>query len=478
MKGLQRVLFWSMFLLLISSAPAKANSFEQEMEQYLSGEPSLNGAIVGITVRSAENGEILFMHNGKTRLRPASNLKLLTAATALAKLGPSYSFKTSVVTDGKIKGNTLRGNLYLVGKGDPTLQSVDFDMLAEKIKNLGFNKIEGDLIADDTWYDDVRLSPDMIWSDEHHYYGGQISALTASPNTDFDAGSVIVEVSPGNAVGKSGEIRLIPPNDYVKVLNQVSTVTPDGTSNIKFRRIHGTNIITVVGVIPMKSSRKREYIAVWEPTGYALSLFKQSLEKQGIKVTGKIRYGQSNNGQVLVTHRSIPLSKLLIPFMKLSNNVHAEVLIKEIGKVHHEEGSWEKGLEVVNEQMEVYGINSESLFIRDGSGISHINLVTSNALTQLLFRVQKEPWFDSFYEALPVAGGKGKLVSGTLHRRMATMNVRAKTGTLTTVTSLSGYMQTKKGNSVIFSILINNIYDEAEGKKIEDRIVEKLFNHL
>lgn len=477
-KNLQRILYLMISFLLVCSTPTKASSFEKELEQYLLAEPLLDGALVGISVRSANTGEILLEHNGNLRLRPASNLKLVTAATALEVLGDNYTFQTNIVTDGKINGKVLKGNLYLVGKGDPTLQVADFDDFALKIKNLGIKKIEGDVMGDDKWYDDVRLSPDMIWSDEHHYYGGQISALTASPNTDFDAGSVIVEVKPGKVVGDGAEMRLLPQNDYVKLVNKVYTVTPDSKANIKFQRIHGANTITVEGVIPIHSSGTREYIAVWEPTGYALNLFKQAIKKQGIIVKGKENNGNLKGGQVLVTHNSIPLSKLLVPFMKLSNNIHAEVLVKEMGKVHRGEGSWNKGLEGVREQMERYGIDSKSLLIRDGSGISHINLVTSNALTQLLFRVQKETWFDSFYEALPVAGGKGKLVSGTLHRRMATMNVRAKTGTLTTVSSLSGYMQTKKGKSVIFSILINNIYDEAEGKKIQDRIVEKLFNHL
>lgn len=471
-----RIAFMILSIFLLCSPHISASSFSAELEQFLKEEPSLDGALIGISVRSAKTGELLFENNGDTRLRPASNLKLITAAAALAKLGEDYTFRTELATDGKLKGRTLKGNLYIVGKGDPTLQSADFDTLAKKIKRLGIETIEGDIIGDDTWYDDVRLSQDLIWSDEQHYYGGQISALTASPNNEFDTGSVILEVKPGQSAGEGAVIRAIPANKYVKIINRVSTVTPDSASNIQFLRLHGTNTIAIEGVIPIGSSGKREYIAVWEPTGYALYLFKQSLEKQGIKIGGRINTGKWSDGQVLVTHHSLPLSKLLVPFLKLSNNVHAEVLVKEMGKVLHGEGSWEKGLAVVGEQMGLYGIVREALFLRDGSGLSHLNLVTSNALTQLLFQVQKEPWFDTFHHALPVAGGKGKLESGTLRKRLATINVRAKTGTLTTVTSLSGYLQTKSGEPLIFSILVNHIYDEGEGKKIEDKIVEILSN--
>ncbi|MFE8699402.1 D-alanyl-D-alanine carboxypeptidase/D-alanyl-D-alanine-endopeptidase [Cytobacillus sp. FJAT-54145] len=456
-------------------------TLEEQISHILNHDPNLHGSISGISIRSANTGEILYEHNGEIRLRPASNMKILTAAGSLSVLGKDYTFSTEVLSNGKIRGNTLAGDLFLKGKGDPTLLISDFDKMAKDLKESGLKLIVGDLIGDDSWYDDIRYSSDLIWSDEHTYYGAQVSALTASPNEDYDAGTVIVEVSPGRKVNDKASITITPNNEYVSVVNTSKTVEHGENQDITITRDHGNNTIRIEGTIPLKNGYEKDWISVWEPTDYALDLFRHALEEQGIKIAGKVERGMTPSDATLLTsHQSMPLSELLIPFMKLSNNGHAETLIKEMGKKVADEGSWEKGLETLNTELAKYGVNPDTMILRDGSGISHVSLIPANEISKLLYTIQQKDWFDEFLYSLPVAGVKDRMVGGTLRNRMKTEllagNVQAKTGTISTVSSLSGYVKTKNGKTLIFSILLNNLMDDSKGRAVEDQIVEILAN--
>ncbi|QOR68919.1 D-alanyl-D-alanine carboxypeptidase/D-alanyl-D-alanine-endopeptidase [Cytobacillus suaedae] len=456
----------------IGSLPSELNSF-------LKNDPDLQGTVVGVSIRSATTGELLYQHNGNTRLRPASNMKLLTAAAALSALGENYTFKTELLTDGKISNNTVKGNLYLKGKGDPTLLLEDFEQMASELAKKGIKFIRGDLLADDTWYDDVRYSVDLPWSDETAYYGGQVSALTASPDKDYDTGAVRISVRPADEPGKKATIKVTPKTRYVVIQNRVKTVDIEEKKKLEITRNHGTNEILIEGKIPIDSKPYKEWVAVWEPTGLALDLFKQALEEEGIKVLGKSRLAKTPNKATLITtHHSMTLRDLLVPFMKLSNNVHAETLIKEMGRVINGSGSWKSGLEVMDSEMTRLGLNTASFVIRDGSGISHINLIPTNEISKLLFKSQSEPWFPVYLQSLPVAGNGDRMIGGTLRHRLNTVeNVYAKTGTLTTVSSISGYIDTKSGNKLIFSIILNNLLEDTKGKAIEDKMIELVSNH-
>lgn len=460
---------------------AQDKSFAQKIEQILD-HPSLEGALVGISIRSGETGELLHSHHGEIRLRPASNLKMLTAIAALEVLGEDYRFTTEIWTDGKIKNGTLTGNLYLRGKGDPTLLKEDFDQFAQSLYEKGIRKILGNIIADDFWYDDVRYSPDLNWSNEYNYTGAAVSALTLSPNEDYDAGTIVVRIYPHEEIGKPPKVVTIPETDYVTIDNRAKTVRKPDAKGLIVDREHGTNRLIIEGTLSATTPIE-VWRSVWEPTNFALNVFYESLKDKQIQLSENVellRGETPDNSELLFSKQSIPLKELLIPFMKLSNNGHGDILVKEMGKVVYDEGSWEKGIQVMKEQLVNFGISEKSISLRDGSGISFKNLIPPNELTKLLFTVQQEDWFPTFLTSQPVAGDPNRFVGGTLANRLlfdsTKGKVYAKTGSLTGVSTLSGYLTTVHGEEIIFSIMMNN-YVEGWMPGIQDQIVQEIAEH-
>ncbi|SIT87171.1 D-alanyl-D-alanine carboxypeptidase/D-alanyl-D-alanine endopeptidase [Edaphobacillus lindanitolerans] len=442
-------------------------------------DPRLAGATFGVNVSKADTGETVYAHTDDLLLHPASNMKILTGIAALDVLGPDYRFSTDVSHDGRLNnGGVLQGNVYLRGKGDPTLLKEDFERFAKDVKSKGVKKIKGDLIADASWYDDILLSEDLNWSDESNYTGAAVSALTASPNTDYDAGTVIVNVDPGKSAGDPAAVTLDPATDAVKIDNRAKTVAKDGRKSITIERAHGTDTIVIEGTIPAGAAASRSWTAVQDPSLYALDLFKKALEAEGISISGKAKKGIVPDGAAgLASKQSMPLRDLYIPFMKLSNNGHAEVLVKEIGRASMDEGSWDAGLNVMSDVLAKYGVDPSAMRLRDGSGMSHKNLVSASQLSTLLHGIQAEPWFPVFLESLPVAGDPDRMTGGTLRNRMtegpAKGNVQAKTGSLTGVSTLSGYVTGADGEKYIFSILMNN-YLAGSVTPIQDDIAEAI----
>lgn len=464
-----------------ASATKSQDTMVLQLDQLLDEAPILKGAIAGVSVRSATTGELLFNHFGDIRLKPASNIKLLTAAASMSVLGEDYRFSTEVLTDGFLINGSLFGNLYVKGKGDPTLLKENLIKMASELKEKGISTIRGDLIADDTWFDDIRLSKDLSWSNESAYYGAQVSALTISPNQDFDAGTIIVEVRPGSELGDIPVVKLTPASNFVRIDNYAKTSAKGEKNELTIERKHGTNTITIEGTIPKGPAMTREWVAIWEPTLYTMELFKETLLEQGIFLLGKASVGTTPRYvETLSVHTSMPLSELLLSFMKFSNNGHGEILVKEMGRFVYGEGSWENGLNVVSNELINMGIDSSNMVLRDGSGMSHVNLVAANDISQLLYEIQDEKWFPTYKNSLPIAGATDRLLGGTLWYRMTSLpknvEVRAKTGTISTVSALSGYITTSTGNSYTFSIILNNLLDVKKGKQLEDKLVTILAN--
>ncbi|HEY0698400.1 MAG TPA: D-alanyl-D-alanine carboxypeptidase/D-alanyl-D-alanine-endopeptidase [Micromonospora sp.] len=438
----------------------------------------LAGAQAGVVVVDTTTGETLYDRNGGRRLLPASNTKLLTSAAALDLLGADHRFTTDVRTVGPRHGRTLVGDLHLRGTGDPTVLAADYDALAGQVAAAGIDVVEGDLVADDTWFDSRRLGPDWAWDDEGAYYAAQVSALTVAPDTDYDAGTVVVTVRPAASAGEPPVVTLTPPTGYVTVDNRASTVA-SGPDTISVERRHGGNELVVTGQLAVGAAASTDWIPVWEPTGYAADVFRRALTRHGVRIVGRTVPGRPTpaDAPVVATHRSMTLAELMVPFLKLSNNGHAEVLVKSIGRAVSGSGCWSAGLSAIAAHLAALGADRSTLRQADGSGLSRRNLIPPAELADLLLAVRDEPWFPAWYEALPIAGRAERFVGGTLRSRMrdtpAAGNVHAKTGSLTSVSSLSGYVTSADGHLLVFSVVLNN-YLASSVKSIEDQIAVTL----
>lgn len=440
-------------------------------------DPSLRGGTIGLVVRKADTGELLYSSQSDRRGQPASNVKLITSAAAMEVLGPDHRFATSVLATGNAHGPRLTGDLYLRGTGDPTMLASDYDNLAATVAASGISEVQGNLVADDTWFDATRLGMGWAWDDEPYYYNAQISALTVSPDTDYDAGTVIVSVAAG-AAGTPAIVTTDPPTDYLKLENTAVTGPAGSPLSVSVERQHGSNVVRVDGSIPAGAAAHQEWTTVWEPTGLVASLFRDALARHGVRVLGQTQVGVATpvGARSVAEHQSMPLSRLLVPFMKLSNNMHAEILVKTAGRVVSGTGSWDAGLAALAQRLGGLGIDPATTYLADGSGLSRMDQISPDQLIALLRAVRAKPWFQTWYDALPIAGVPDRMVGGTLRNRMrgtaAAGNVHAKTGSLTGVSALSGYVTAADGQPLVFAMMSNNVLGSA--RRIEDGVAVRL----
>ncbi|HJQ08256.1 MAG TPA: D-alanyl-D-alanine carboxypeptidase/D-alanyl-D-alanine-endopeptidase [Candidatus Saccharimonadales bacterium] len=461
-----------------ASQGAGVDNLKQTIDAILA-DPRLNGAQASVLVRAADDGEVLYSRNPSTLLIPASNNKLYSSSAAMQALGADHTFETSIAFTGALRAGILSGDLYLKGTGDPTMQAADYDKLATDLAAKGVKLITGKLIADDTFFDDRQLGYNWGWDSNPFYYQPEISALTIAANSKYDINALNVEVRPG-VVGRPAQVGTNPGTNFVTLQNEATTGPAGSEDTLSVERKLGVNTIVVKGNIPAGSPMQSVISTVSDPTGYAATTFRDALARHGITLLDKgiERKGTPANAQKLLSHQSAPLSSILAPYLKLSNNGIAEILVKTMGKKMHEQGNWQNGLEIELGQLEQnLGVDTNKLQFVDGSGLSNVNFTTPQLTTDLLIAVQSKPWFNTWYNSLPIAGNADPLVGGTLRSRMrntpAANNVHAKTGSLDSVSALSGYVTTADGERLVFSVMENN-YIASSVKPLEDAIATTL----
>ncbi|MFE3458166.1 D-alanyl-D-alanine carboxypeptidase/D-alanyl-D-alanine-endopeptidase [Nocardiopsis aegyptia] len=442
-------------------------------------DPTLEGAVSGVVVTDPDTGERLYSRDADTQLLPASNLKLFTTVAALEVLGTDHTFGTEVAVEEGPDDHGSVTDLYLVGNGDPMLSEADLDALAADVAESGVTTVTGDLYADDTWFDDQRQVHDWDPTDEPYAYAAQISALTLAHGERYDTGVTEVRVTAG-AEGEPVEVDLGLAEGYMELDNQAVTGAADSTSTLSITRPLDTNTISVTGSLPEGSEPMTRVRTVDEPAAFTAHVFEGALERHGVEVEGDVDLGALPEGEgpvVLGDHESPTLEETLVPLLKFSNNMHTEMLVKGIGQEIAGEGSWEAGLAGTREALTDLGVDMSDIRMHDGSGLSRGNLATASSVVDLYTQVRDEPWFESWHDSLPVAGDPDPFVGGTLSGRMggtaAEGVVSAKTGTLSGVSALSGYVHGADGDDLVFSV-INNGHAGSAPWGVQDALATRL----
>src|SRR3989475_52428 len=495
----------SIVLLLVTPLLAAPVKLLQDRIPGVLSAPDLARGFWGIEVVSLTTGKTLYLQNAEKLFTPASDTKLFTTAAALALIGADYKFRTTVETTGTLdRYGRLNGDLVLVGRGDPNLsgRELPYDLrtqrnddpiqalesLADALVQKGVKFIDGDIVADDSYFAFERYGEgwsqdDLVWAD-----GAPVSALTINDNVIF------VNILPADRVGERAFVSIAPFADYYRIDNRIIT-TPSGTvRKIFINREPGSTVLTLWGKTPLDDAAANEALALEDPAAFAATLFRGLLQTRGISVYGRQRTRHTDLASlstftitasaparggdapsralqsqplVLASYQSKPLIEDLRVINKVSQNLHAEILLRLLGREKGTAGTVEGGLEVLRGFLNQAGISPDQYVFYDGSGLSRENLVTAHAIVQLLRYAASQPWGSSFRDTFPVAGIDCSL-SDRLKNVNALIRVQAKNGSLGGGKALSGYATTGKGEDIAFSILSNNL--NVAGKRVNDTI--------
>jgi len=432
-------------------------------------------AHVGVVVADASTRVPVYVRYANTPLAPASTQKTFTAAAAMYHLGSGYRWRTDVYAASAPVGGVV-SRLYLRGTGDPTLLERDLTSLVSALRAKGVTRVTGDVVADASAFDDVRYNPYWSTSYASSYYAAQVSALTLAPDTDYDAGTVIVTATPGTSTSSVPGLTVTPASaaSHVRLVNKARTSATGSTTTIAVTRASGTNTLTVTGQVPLAHSAARRWVTVDDPALMTARALRTRLVAAGVRVDGTAVRGTTPGGRsLLARHTSMTLGQLLVPFLKLSNNGHAEAITKTLGARSGRPGSWADGTKVLRDYAARVGIPTDGLRFVDGSGLARADRLTPHQLASLLDKVQRTSWWPTFRAALPVAGTDPvRWAGGTLASRMrgtaAAGNLRAKNGTLTGVTSLAGYVSGADGRRYVFVMM--STYSATSPRPVEDRL--------
>jgi serine-type D-Ala-D-Ala carboxypeptidase/endopeptidase (penicillin-binding protein 4) len=482
-------------------AASQHSSFAREIDTILQSSPARRG-FWGIEIVRLSDGEILYARNTQHLFLPASNMKMFTTSAALSTLGPDFVFRTTVESSAAPDAQGRVPDLVLVGRGDPNLGSrvlpyqynsparipadMDFEKLADQVVAKGVHEVTGNLYADDTYYVHEPYGTDWAVDDLDWDYGAPITALA------FNDNSLKLEVRPAASAGARAQIQVQPGDGYYNIVNGVIT-TPAGTpAKVEINRPPGSMELNVWGNIPVDSKGDDEGISIENPPLFIGDMFRKLLEQRGVKVDGQVvarevtpaeAASQTTPPQppkrvVLAEHDSPPLSQDVKVTLKVSQNLHAEMLLRTMSRVLDNKGRLEDGLNILNNFVQKIGIAPNEVRFAGGSGLSRETLVTPDAVMKLLQFNARQTYFKWFYDALPVAGVDGTLDHRFHHTPLQGL-VHAKTGSLEHVNALSGYMILPGQRRLAFVIIGNqHPLHDSQAIKVIDQIALQTYLHF
>ncbi len=441
----------------------------------LLAKPDLRGTAIAIVIESLDTGDLLYARNADALMIPASNMKVVTAAAALAELGADYVYETVFATNATTITPVLRGDVFIHGSGDPSIVSEQLWQIAERFRTLGVERIEGDLVFDTSYFDREWTTSEEVAEGDRAYHA-RTGALSANFNT------VRVHVVPGPESGDPATVIISPDVGFVRVDNHATTCAPGRNGTIEVRRqsvFMGTprangewpsmdNLIVTSGRIPEGGEGVVAYRSIDDPLWNFVASIETALASAGIEFSGGLRPGSAPEGaRVLFVHRSKPLSLIVRDMGKYSNNFVAEQLAKTLGaEATGEPGTTAAGCKALLRHIASVGADTTGIRIADGSGYSRGNRITTRAIAAVIRSAASEfATFPEFLASLSVSG-----TDGTLSDRMGYGGlggvIRAKTGLLDGVTAISGVMETASGERLVFSIITNG--SKCEAWKVHD----------
>ncbi|MCX6146531.1 MAG: D-alanyl-D-alanine carboxypeptidase/D-alanyl-D-alanine-endopeptidase [Candidatus Kapabacteria bacterium] len=448
--------------------------------------PDFSNGITGILVQSLETGEIICKKNNNTNFLPASTQKIITTSAALEILGQDYKYSTKFFLDGQTSINgEFKGNIIIKGYGDPTLSNnfyenpnIMFDEFINVLDSLGIKSIKGNIIGDDSYFDNVYYGNGWAWNDMNFAYSAQVSALSFMDN------KVDIVIEQGDSIGANTKFNVIPENKYVRIINNVKTVAKQDVVEISALRDAINNIIVLNGNIGFDSTKKEKQVTsvtIDNPTLFLLSILKDRIEKHNIRFRGALLDIDDWNEKpfyyklkMVKQFDSPPLIKIVEEINKNSNNLLAEILLKTIAKEISGIGSSEKGIEIVKKHLAKNGVSPDNIEYTDGSGLSRLNLISPANQVSILTSIFRSNMKDAFIKSLATPNEEG-----TLKRRMtqsrAEKNVFAKTGSMENVSAICGYVITRDKEYLAFSIMQNNFTVPGSlARNLQDLILMRL----